>query len=106
MALLEFYGQGCPHCVKMAPLVERLKAEGFEVEQLEVWASEENAKKFTEYDKGLCGGVPFFFNTDSKNFLCGGADYGELKAWAGIVPAPVAVEASPTDPSLPAGIYE
>lgn len=82
MALLEFYGETCPHCLKMAPLVEQLKGEGFEVEQYEVWNNEENAKKMQEYDTGLCGGVPFFYNTDTKKFICGSTEYEQLLAWA------------------------
>ena len=82
MALLEFYGDSCPHCVKMAPLVERLKSEGTEIETLEVWQNEDNAKRMAELDKGLCGGVPFFYNTETKTFLCGEAILEDLKAWA------------------------
>ncbi|MBI2054907.1 MAG: hypothetical protein HYT39_02290 [Candidatus Sungbacteria bacterium] len=82
MALLEFYGDSCPHCVKMAPLVEKLKSEGIEIEGLEVWQNEDNAKKMAELDKGLCGGVPFFYNTETKTFLCGEASWEDLKAWA------------------------
>lgn len=81
--LLEFYGTECPHCVKMAPLVEQLqKEEGVKVEQFEVWHNGENMKKMDEYDKGLCGGVPFFFNTETKAFICGDDSYENLKAWA------------------------
>lgn len=80
--LLEFYGESCPHCITMAGLVEKLKKEGLEVEQYEVWNNAENAKKMEEYDQGLCGGVPFFYNTESKKHLCGSVDYEELKAWA------------------------
>lgn len=82
MALIEFYGDGCSHCAKMAPLVDRLIKEGAVIEQCEVWANEENAKKMTEYDKGLCGGVPFFVDTETKSFICGEAAYEDLKAWA------------------------
>lgn len=82
MALLEFYGRECPHCVRMAPLVEQLRAEGFTVEQYETWHDEKNAEMLQKYDRGLCGGVPFFFNTDSGKFICGGTDYEELKKWA------------------------
>ncbi len=83
MALLEFYGETCPHCVTMKSLVEQLKKEeGIEVEQLEVWNSEKNAKKQEEYDTGLCGGVPFFYNTETKEHLCGGVPYKDLKKWA------------------------
>jgi thiol-disulfide isomerase/thioredoxin len=81
--LLEFYGEGCPHCVKMEPHVERLqKEEGFKVEQYEVWHNAENAEKMKEHDTGLCGGVPFFFNTETKGFICGSTSYEELKRWA------------------------
>ncbi|MBI2033864.1 MAG: thioredoxin family protein [Candidatus Liptonbacteria bacterium] len=83
--LLEFYGRECPHCLHMAPLVERLEKEiGVKVEQYEVWSSEENARKMEEYDKGLCDGVPFFFNTATGKFICGSTAYENLKQWAGI----------------------
>lgn len=81
--LLEFYGEECSHCLKMKPLVERLeKEEGVKVEKYETWHNEENAKKFDEYDKGVCGGVPFFFNTETNQSICGEVSYGELRNWA------------------------
>jgi thiol-disulfide isomerase/thioredoxin len=76
MALLEFYGTECPHCTRMAPLVEKLRGEGFAVEQFETWHDKKNAEKLAEYDRGFCGGVPFFFNTESAT------DYDRLRAWA------------------------
>ncbi|MBI3627888.1 MAG: hypothetical protein HY220_04085 [Candidatus Sungbacteria bacterium] len=66
----------------MRPLIDRLKQEGIEIESLEVWQNEENGQKLAELDKGLCGGVPFFVNTETKAFLCGEADYEDLKGWA------------------------
>ena len=66
----------------MAPLVEKIKKEGIEIEQFEVWHSEENAEKMKQYDKGFCGGVPFFINTETNKFLCGGVDEEALRAWA------------------------
>lgn len=67
----------------MEPLVEKLEKEmDIKVEKHEVWNSEENAEKMKEYDDGLCGGVPFFYNTDSKQFICGSVDYEVLKKWA------------------------
>jgi len=82
--LLEFYGEECPHCMKMEPLVSQLeKEEGVTVEKYETWHNPENAKKLQEYDKGLCGGVPFFFNTDTGKHICGSTSYAELKAWTG-----------------------
>lgn len=81
--LLEFYGTECPHCIRMKPLVEQLeKEEGVVIEKYEIWHNEEHAKKMDTYDTGLCGGVPFFFNTDTKAFICGSASYEELKKWA------------------------
>ena len=85
MALTLFYGTECPHCISMEPLVGRLEQEaGISVERLEVWHNEENAKRLAETDKGLCGGVPFFYNTETKSFLCGESSYEELKHWAGV----------------------
>lgn len=78
--LLEFYGTECPHCVTMRPLVEKLeKEEKLKFESFEVWHNPENVKKLEEYDKGRCGGVPFFINTDTGRFICGEAPYEELK---------------------------
>ena len=67
----------------MHELVEKLeKEDGVKVDRFEVWHNDENAKKLEAIDKGLCGGVPFFYNTESKKFICGEADYKELKNWA------------------------
>lgn len=83
MTLYEFYGEECPHCEKMEPKVEQLQdEEDVEVEQLEVWHNEENAEMMDKYDEGYCGGVPFFFNTESEEWICGETDMETLKAWA------------------------
>jgi hypothetical protein len=67
----------------MEPLVERLEAEeGVNIKNIEVWHSEANAKLMSEYDKGYCGGVPFFFNKKTGKWICGDADYERLKKWA------------------------
>ena len=67
----------------MDPLVERLDAEeGKKLMKLEVWHNEENARQMREYDKGYCGGVPFFFNKKTGKWLCGEVDYERLKKWA------------------------
>ena len=67
----------------MDPLVERLKDEmALKVDQLEVWHNEANAKLMREYDKGYCGGVPFFYNKKTGNWICGSSDYERLKQWA------------------------
>lgn len=81
--LIEFYGEECPHCQAMVPLVERLeKEEGVKVERHEVWHNEKNKAKQEELDQDLCGGVPFFFNTETKQYICGETSYEALKKWA------------------------
>jgi glutaredoxin-related protein len=81
--LLEFYGRECSHCVNMDVLVDRLnKEENIKIEALEVWYNKENKKRFLEFDKDLCGGVPFFYNTKTNRFLCGEVSYQELRSWA------------------------
>ncbi len=84
MALIEFYGESCPHCIAMKPLVERLESElGVSVEKKEVWNDEQNAREAQEMDGGRCGGVPLFVNTETNDIICGSCDYERLKAWAG-----------------------
>ncbi len=80
MALLEFYGEECPHCIKMFEVSKKLAAEtGLAFERNEVWHHPENEKKMEPLDHGRCGGVPFFINTDTDKFICGEASYEELK---------------------------
>ncbi len=63
--------------------MERLGDEiGTKIERLEVWHNEANAKRMKEYDKGYCGGVPFFYNKNTEKWICGAADYERLKKWA------------------------
>ena len=83
--LINFYGQECPHCVNMAVLLEKLKKEtGLVIEDREVWHNLENAKFLKTCDTNLCGGVPFLYNTETKNYICGESSYEELKEWAGL----------------------
>jgi thiol-disulfide isomerase/thioredoxin len=81
--LMEFFGTECSHCKSMDPLVARLEdEEGVSVHKLEVWHNEENARLLREYDKGYCGGVPFFYNKRTGKWICGSATYEKLKDWA------------------------
>ena len=83
--LIDFYGSECPHCHNMEPLVAQLEKEAnVEVLRIEVWHNDENAKKMESYDKGRCGGVPFFMNTDTGAMICGEVPYEDLGAWAGV----------------------
>ena len=81
--LLQFYGTECAHCHEMDPLVEQLeKEEGVSFKKIEVWHNSQNAQMMQQYDKGYCGGVPFFFNTKTNKWICGSTDYEKLKEWA------------------------
>jgi thiol-disulfide isomerase/thioredoxin len=83
MTLIEFYGDGCPHCAAMEDKVERLQEnEDVTVKQLEVWNDKENAERKKKLDDGTCGGVPFFFNTETEQWICGETSYMDLVAWA------------------------
>ncbi len=83
MTLIEFYGRECPHCEAMEDKVARLEEnEDVTVDQREVWHDDDNAAEFEELDDGRCGGVPFFINTDTGDWLCGEASYDKLVAWA------------------------
>jgi hypothetical protein len=69
--------------MKMVPLIDQLQQEtDLKVERFETWHNEENAKKLKEYDKGECGGVPYFINTETNETICGEADFETLKKWA------------------------
>jgi hypothetical protein len=72
----------------MEDTVARLQEnEDVDVEQLEVWNDQENAEQKAELDQDqdgdeLCGGVPFFYNTATDEWICGETSYDELVAWA------------------------
>ena len=52
------------------------------IDKFEVWHNKENKKKLLELDKEFCGGVPFFYNTETRKWICGETDYDILKKWA------------------------
>lgn len=63
--------------------MDQLESElGVKVEKHEVWYNKENQELMGKYGRGLCGGVPFFYNTDNGKFICGAAPYEKLKQWA------------------------
>ena len=81
--LLFFTGRECPHCNDMKPLIQKLeKEEKVNLKEIEVWHNAANAKMMEKYDRGFCGGVPFFFNTKTGQWICGAVDYEKLKKWA------------------------
>jgi hypothetical protein len=88
--LIWFHGKECPHCRKLAPVVDQFEAEsGIKLERLEVWHNEENARlmrSLADTIAPVCGGdlgVPAFYNEVTGKALCGGRiDLDKLKAWA------------------------
>ena len=80
MVLYMFYGTECVHCHEMMPFVEKLeKEEKIKFVKLETWHNSANAKKLAEFDKGRCGGVPYFYNDKTGKFICGATSYESLK---------------------------
>lgn len=77
-----FYGDECPHCHVVMPLVDDLITKGYSIQKLETWHHEENEKIRVGFDTGMCGGVPFFYNDESKQWICGSADAKKLERWA------------------------
>lgn len=77
-----FYGEECPHCHTMIPIVDKLIEEGIKIEKLETWHNKENAAVLEGKDKGLCGGVPFFINEESGVHICGESDEDTIRKWA------------------------
>ena len=81
--LIEFYGTECVHCKEIEPLIRKLAMEDdIEVERLEVWHDSKNAELFKKAERGRCGGVPFFWNEATDQFICGNTTYEKLKDWA------------------------
>jgi len=77
--LLFFYGRECEFCHQMMPLIDRAEKElGIKFERFETWHDENNAHELTMYDKDFCGGVPFFYNTEIEQWICGATDYETL----------------------------
>ena len=67
----------------MEPVIAEFeKASGVTVDRFEVWHDEKNMETMQSYDKGVCGGVPYFYNTDTGKSICGEATIEELEAWA------------------------
>lgn len=76
-----FYGDECPHCHVVMPIVDKLIAEGIMIEKKETWHNKENAELFENKDKGVCGGVPFFYNDETGKSICGEVTEDEIRKW-------------------------
>ncbi len=85
--IIEFYGETCPHCISMRPVIAQLEKDmDAEITKLEVWNHPENEqimKKYEEQISQACGGfaaVPSFVNTQTGQALCGAHDADAIKA--------------------------
>jgi len=82
--LIEFFGTECLHCIRMKPTVEKFeKKHKIILTKIEVWHSEENNKTMEDIPEfKQCGGVPFFYNKETRKFICGECSLEELENWA------------------------
>gem|GEM_PF-248350 len=82
---VEFYGEGCPHCTRMIPVVSAVENEtGVHFKKLEVWYNRTNNNeimKYKDYITRDCGalGVPAFINIKTNKSICGEMSAADLK---------------------------
>ena len=82
---IEFYGEECPHCIKMAPVLEKIELEtGVEFTKLEVWHNETNQEIMLLHASDIerdCGmlGVPAFYSEKTNKAVCGEMTEAQLK---------------------------
>ncbi len=83
----EFYGEGCPHCEKMEPIVAEVEVEtGVVFEKLEIYYNETNLQEMLTHANDIeqdCGilGTPTFFSTKTNKSICGEVSKARLKAF-------------------------
>lgn len=83
--LYEFYGEECPHCQRMLKITDKIMQDfpSIHIERKEIWHDKKNMALVKEYDvEDSCGGIPFYYDTETKQWLCGEVTYEELKDWA------------------------
>lgn len=82
--LLSFYGNDCEMCEYMLAYVKRVEKEaGVKIRRFETWSHPENEKLRSLCDsRAGCGGVPFFYNKETRRWICGATTYDNLKRWA------------------------
>ncbi len=81
--LIAFTGRGDSYCDFMDPLRKQMCAElNVKIRTFEVWQEPRNLELLRKLDGGQCGGVPFFYNRRSGQWICGATTYDNLKDWA------------------------
>ncbi|CBZ55057.1 conserved hypothetical protein [Neospora caninum Liverpool] len=82
--LLAFVGEECEYC-KMEPVEKAVEGllPGTNIRRLEVWHNTLNYELLQELDRdGKCGGLPFYFNMRTLQWICGATTKANLLAWA------------------------
>ena len=82
-----FIGTDCPHCAAMEPLLNKLSFDtGIVIEKRDTWKNESDYRLLENYQEKTgdkeCDGIPFFYNTETQDYLCGEVNYKTLKNWA------------------------
>ncbi|CAM9179913.1 unnamed protein product [Choristocarpus tenellus] len=82
--LLEFHGANCEHCDAMLPLMDRVrKLFRVEFKRHMVWEGSTEYKFMSLLDrKTHCRGLPFFYNTVTKQAICGATTWPNFRNWA------------------------
>ncbi len=85
---IEFYGEGCPHCANMVPVVAQVENEtGVKFDKLEVWYNSTNKNIFMNYSADIgrdCRGVlgtPTFLSLKTNKSVCGEISSDALKSF-------------------------
>ncbi|PFH34076.1 hypothetical protein BESB_072280 [Besnoitia besnoiti] len=83
--LLAFVGEECEYCRRMQAVEKAVEAllSGVKIHRLEVWHNALNFELLQELDRGgKCGGLPFYFNMRTLQWICGATTKTNLLAWA------------------------
>lgn len=86
---VEFYGEECPHCKKMAPILEQVENDtGIFFEKLEVWHNDTNRAEYLRHMESVMKDcnlqhegivVPTFMSMKNNKAICGEKTIDQLK---------------------------
>ena len=82
---VEFFGQSCIHCQRMAPIVSQVENEtGVKFTKLETWNNKTNYELYKQYEPIVVhdcdlSGVPAFVNVRTGKAICGEMTASDLK---------------------------
>uniref|UniRef100_A0A0G4FCH4 Thioredoxin domain-containing protein n=1 Tax=Chromera velia CCMP2878 TaxID=1169474 RepID=A0A0G4FCH4_9ALVE len=79
--LFQFYSSTCERCEEMRPVVRRVETElKVKFKKLEVQRDVANAELLRIIDRdSRCGGIPYFFNRKSHQWICGATTFENLR---------------------------